>query len=325
MLPFDILENHFRFCPMAKGSDVPADWSDGRRCPFGCEGVWYSADTYDGHARDYSLKHLEDVNKRIAKLEQSGIRLSAEASSADRPIAQTPQQNSSQADSEMEDMDETGPGQSQPMAAEPLQRAAPVDKRLETEVHQISERLRTLEGELGFVRSDSVPSPTAATSSSQTHQPTSAGFVFATGLSSSASAISPPFTPVRSTPANSDNSTMVRKLDLCYRKAETYEGMAMVLNVSFDRLLNQVTEIDTQRRRENETREAQERKIQVSKKNEEDGEELRFKLVPKLTNDGHAQFSRAFFFHGPLLYFPDSARAKQKVENDRGRLWFIGV
>ena len=41
--------------------------------------------------------------------------------------------------------------------------------------------------------------------------------------------------------------------------------MAMVLNVSFDRLLNQVTQIDNQRRRENETRDAQDRKIQVSK------------------------------------------------------------
>ena len=55
----------------------------------------------------------------------------------------------------------------------------------------------------------------------------------------------------------------LRKLELCYRKAETYEGMAMVLNVSLDRLLTQVTEIDSQRRRESETREAQERKIQV--------------------------------------------------------------
>ena len=57
----------------------------------------------------------------------------------------------------------------------------------------------------------------------------------------------------------------MKKLELCNRKAETYEGMAMVLNVSFDRLLNQVTQIDNQRRRENETRDAQDRKIQVSK------------------------------------------------------------
>ena len=58
--------------------------------------------------------------------------------------------------------------------------------------------------------------------------------------------------------------TMTRKLELCYRKAETYEGMAMVLNVSFDRLLNQVTEIDIQRRKEKEMCEAQEKRIQVS-------------------------------------------------------------
>ena len=56
----------------------------------------------------------------------------------------------------------------------------------------------------------------------------------------------------------------MRKIELCFRKAETYEGIAMVLNVSLDRLLTQVTEIDNQRRRESESREAQERKIQVS-------------------------------------------------------------
>ena len=58
-------------------------------------------------------------------------------------------------------------------------------------------------------------------------------------------------------------SQLTRKMDLCNRKMETYEGIAMVLNVSFDRLLNQVTEIDHQRRREKEYAEAQEKKIQV--------------------------------------------------------------
>ena len=38
--------------------------------------------------------------------------------------------------------------------------------------------------------------------------------------------------------------------------------MVMVLNNSFDRLLSQVTEIDTQRRKENEEREKQARKIE---------------------------------------------------------------
>ena len=39
--------------------------------------------------------------------------------------------------------------------------------------------------------------------------------------------------------------------------------MAMVLNISLDRLLTQINEIDNQRRKESESREAQERKIQV--------------------------------------------------------------
>ena len=61
------------------------------------------------------------------------------------------------------------------------------------------------------------------------------------------------------------NSTAMRKLELCFRKAETYEGMAMVLNVSLDRLLSQVTEMDNQRRTESEAVETQRRKISVRK------------------------------------------------------------
>ena len=56
----------------------------------------------------------------------------------------------------------------------------------------------------------------------------------------------------------------MQKLELCFRKAETYEEMVTVLNISMDRLLTQINEIDNQRRRESESREAQERKIQVS-------------------------------------------------------------
>ena len=51
---------------------------------------------------------------------------------------------------------------------------------------------------------------------------------------------------------------------MCLRKADKYEEMAMVLNVSLDRLLSQINEIDNQRRKESELREAQEKKIQVS-------------------------------------------------------------
>ena len=51
---------------------------------------------------------------------------------------------------------------------------------------------------------------------------------------------------------------------MCLRKADKYEEMAIVLNVSLDRLLSQINEIDNQRRKESELREAQEKKIQVS-------------------------------------------------------------
>ena len=179
-------------------------------------------------------------------------------------------------------MDETGPGPStQPVVGtlgkemESLQRAVAAaagekgastiaggisSVRLEAEIQHLSERLRTLESGHNFVRSDSAPSPSSGHSRHrQLPPPTSAGFVFATGSSSS----SPP--PLRHSAVPTENGNMqMRKLDLCYRKAESYEGMAMVLNVSFDRLLNQVTEIDNQRRRENEARDAQERKIQVN-------------------------------------------------------------
>ena len=171
----------------------------------------------------------------------------------------------------MEDMDKTDPGPSQPMVTvETLQRAAnaagmkraPIaggsSPRLEVEIQQISQRLLTLESDQQFVQSDTAPSPYSLNMSlsRQLGHLTSAGFVFATGPSS------PPQSNVVLT--ENTSATALRKLELCYRKAETYEGMAMVLNVSFDRLLNQVTEIDNQRRSENETRNAQERKIQVS-------------------------------------------------------------
>ena len=132
---------------------------------------------------------------------------------------------------------------------------------LESKIQQLSERLQSLESQQQYVdRSHSGPSNATTT---LLRPSSSSGLPFNNRESdSSTSSLSSQLTPTVTT--REDISSMaLRKLELCYRKAETYEGMAMVLNVSLDRLLTQVTEIDSQRRRESESREAQERKIQV--------------------------------------------------------------
>ena len=91
----------------------------------------------------------------------------------------------------------------------------------------------------------------------------STGLPFCNRKSCSLTSLSPPQPTDAATPREYVSDMAIKKLELCFRKAETYEGMAMVLNISLDRLLTQVTEIDNQRRRESESREAQERKIQV--------------------------------------------------------------
>ena len=295
IFPFDGLEKHLHICPSAKTDVTCKDlqtWKMGRGCPFGCPGQWTTAKSLKAHAREFLLKHLGDVNGRVVNLEKT---LAGDITALSQPESALQQQQqqrqqqqqsqqqqqqllncssqhtSSRGDLEMEDMDKTDPGPSQPMVTvETLQRAAnaagmkraPIaggsSPRLEAEIQQISQRLLTLESDQQFVQSDTAPSPYSLNMSlsRQLGHLTSAGFVFATGPSS------PPQSNVVLT--KNTSATALRKLELCYRKAETYEGMAMVLNVSFDRLLNQVTEIDNQRRSENETRNAQERKIQVS-------------------------------------------------------------
>ena len=283
IFPFNGLENHLRICPSTKTDLTGEDsqtWKTGRGCPFGCQGQWTTAKSLEAHAREFLLRHLEDVNGRVVNLEKTLVgditALSQPKSTLQQQLLNcSPQQTSSRDNSEMEDMDGTGPGPSQPIVAiETLQRpvnaagmkraliAGGSSPRLEAEIQQIFQRLLTLESNWQFVQSDTAPSPSSSnvSLSRQLDHPRSAGFVFATRPSSSSS--SPPQSNVVLT--ENTSATALRKLELCYRKAETYEGMAMVLNVSFDRLLNQVTEIDNQRRSEIETRDAQERKIQVS-------------------------------------------------------------
>ena len=115
--------------------------------------------------------------------------------------------------------------------------------RLKSEIEEIAKRLRVLENKSKSIKTDLAPYPST----------------FATRSSANI----PPFSP-QSSPGLSDSTieTARRKLELCYQNAKTFEGMVMALNNSFDRLLSQVTEIDTQRRKENEERETQARKIE---------------------------------------------------------------
>ena len=176
------------------------DWNEGRCCPFGCDGTWYSAESFEADSSGSLFKHMVEMNTRVDKLEAS---LVLKISSLSHAL------------SEFKDMEKI-PIE---LSGEIQQCASLVDKTLRSEIGQISERLNMLKSKCQLLQ----------TETSQT----------------------------------SSTMTMTRKLELCYRKAETYEGMAMVLNVSFDRLLNQVTEIDIQRRKEKEMCEAQEKRIQV--------------------------------------------------------------
>ena len=140
--------------------------------------------------------------------------------------------------------------------------------RFESEVQYLSDQSHTLESKhRAIVRSESAP----LLSATILHSVPSPfiGITFNTEGSSFSKRSSPsqPIVASNATTAiqREEISEMaMRKLELCFRKAETYEGIAMVLNVSLDRLLSQVTEIDNQRRRDGESREAQERKIQAS-------------------------------------------------------------
>ena len=134
--------------------------------------------------------------------------------------------------------------------------------RLESKLQQLSDRLRTLENQQQLVvRSHSAPS-NATTTLPMPSLPT--GLSLNKRESASSTSLLPSSLAPTATSGEDISGMAMQKIELCFRKAETYEGIAMVLNVSLDRLLTQVTEIDNQRRRESESREAQERKIQVS-------------------------------------------------------------
>ena len=98
--------------------------------------------------------------------------------------------------------------------------------RLKSEIEQMAKRLRALENKSKSIKTNLAPYPsTSATRSSANIS------------------LFPPQSSARL--SESTIKTARRKLELCFQKAKTFEGMVMVLNNSFDRLLSQVTEIDT--------------------------------------------------------------------------------
>ena len=150
-------------------------------------------------------------------------------------------------------------------------------------MQSLAERIQTLETDQHVViKSNSMPSATTVSESSPANVQMTSFVGPSTSSSSSSSSLhgmihpatsghnllfSPPIVGGGESTTmnnNSNTSTMMRKMELCFRKTETYEGMAMVLNVSLNRLLTQVTEIDTSRRRERDSIESRERKIQVN-------------------------------------------------------------
>ena len=327
-IPFDEMEKHASSCRSAQGlqlEDVdnddedsfdpadPAAWQSGRACGFGCSTLFFTPESYAAHTHEGLPQHCEQLRRRVKRLEVivGGGQLGKKALVAkmaewaaprhQQQQQQTPPSSQMENDSEMEDMDETGPGVNASNATaatafqecsrdiEHLQQrmasagagssasgaaaASLSNARIEVEIQRISERLRTLESERQTVASDSAPSSSSSSSSPATSaaaaSSSSSGFAFQPpgGVGGAAASRNNNALPAASSasPREEMNSTAMRKLELCFRKAETYEGMAMVLNVSLDRLLSQVTEMDNQRRTESEAVETQRRKISVRK------------------------------------------------------------
>lgn len=216
------------------GISNPASWKVGQKCSFGCQGQWHNPESFDAHKRDHCHDHLEYLNKQVVRLEKS---IESRMIKENVSMVGLQQQPSS------------GPMHNANGAAvNTVLLSAGASKSnnnhnnsasLELEVHRLSTQMQTLESQQQLiVRSDSTPL-----------------------LNASLSSFPPTTVAVAS---KEDVSGMVmKKLELCLRKADKYEEMAMVLNVSLDRLLTQINEIDNQRRKESESREAQERKIQV--------------------------------------------------------------
>ena len=101
------------------GTSNSASWKSGRKCSFGCQGRWHSPESLKKHKTDASQQHLERLNRRIVRLEitnESTMKKENEENGMNMPMVRSQQQPSNlpwENDSEMENMDATGPEMSQ--------------------------------------------------------------------------------------------------------------------------------------------------------------------------------------------------------------------
>ena len=242
-VPINDMNNHSTSCPItghaaaAKG-DFDLDklsattWQAGQKCPYGCKNLLTDCENFWTHEKQYLLKHLQDIHHRLKKLE------SASPSAAEIEHS-----------SEKKAIDETAFTISGTLP-QPFTTATLVQEDLNSTA-------LTLDSER-FSGSKSTLSSSSRTFQTQPQpQRLSSGYATTTGETL--------LLPYKSTTSLQDdlNSNAKRKLELCFQKSEMYESMAIILNIALDRLLSQVKEIDNQRRREGETLESLQRKIQV--------------------------------------------------------------
>ena len=203
-------------------------------CPFSCAGEWQNPESLKRHTNEFFLHHLENLNLRVIRLEETMKQNIAE-NVTDRMQMTLSQQQSLNLPLRYDSERQDAVGISLQVTQQPIQQgevkhssvsetssvsqASPYKSEKadssQFDVHHLSNQTRTYDSQQLVARSDSVA------------------------------------------------TTTMKKLEICFQKTEKYEGIAMVLNRSLEKLLTQVKEIDNQRRRESESREAQERKIQV--------------------------------------------------------------
>ena len=224
-------------CQASKNSDV--DISDSSQkshltCPFSCTGEWQDPGSLKRHTNEFFIHHLENLNFRVIRLEETVNQSISENVTDSMQMIPSQQQSLSlplRFDSERRD----AVGISLQVTQQPIQQVE-VNQSSVSEASTVSPASDFKSEKVNFSQLDVQPL------SNQKRPCESQQLV------------------VRS---DSVAATTMKKLEICFQKTEKYEGIAMVLNRSLEKLLTQVNEIDNQRRRESESREAQGRKIQV--------------------------------------------------------------
>ena len=259
-VPIDNMNNHLTSCTTmghaaAAKDDFDVDklsapaWKAGQKCPYGCKNLLTDCKSFWTHEKQYLLKHLQDIHSRLKKLELASPKETAALiarnsdSNIEKQLSEEMEHNS-----EKKAIDDT---------AFTISATLPQPFTTTTSVQEdLNSTAITLDSER-FSGSNSSLSSSITSQMQPQLQPLSSGYALTTTETL--------LLPFKSTASLQDdlNSNAKRKLELCFQKSEMYESMAMVLNVSLDRLLSQVQEINNQRQRESETLKALQRKIQV--------------------------------------------------------------